>query len=591
MRILGILILAGPIFGVFAQQVRTTWHDPARLHIKEVYTVTDTVHNIRNGAYTSFFLNGNIESRGHFRNHKSVGIWEFYYESGRLKMRGELLNNTNAGLWEFYYENGNKSMEGVMKGPLREGKWNYYYEDGALKETGTYLDGKRQGIWKTYYEDGTLKSDGDFTDDYALVTEYYHSGKIAGQGPRLGSRKVGRWRYFLEADGTLLSEGDYSDGLKTGEWLGYFPNGQVASRGFYAAGEPDGSWTYYHPNGRISSTGSFTAGRKDGYWVSYDTDGRKIGEVHISDGTGKVQEFYPSGKLKVTGTLVNDKREGVWNFYREDSTLEGRCEYQNDKGHYNGYYPNGAIQTRGDMEGARKVGSWEIYDPYGKLTGYYKPYYEDPGLMQEIVSHASRMQRTTTSARRGFGYFTERTNEFKGIIVGGNPMLIFAGRLPATVEFYNQERLGHEFEFTGIRNPFFISDRNMVVDKPYNRGYSMAVRQKFYHPKKAGMWYFAHELRFTNLGHFVNKEVAPDNVITFSASEQRIQYGVLTGYRFMQRNNKKGFSLDVFMGLSFGYRNFDAAPQSEPHFNSLEQRPLVVNLQGGFHFGHVFQAR
>jgi hypothetical protein len=243
------------------------------------------------------------------------------------------------------------------------------------------------------------------------------------------------------------------------------------------------------------------------------------------------------------------------------------------------------------MEGDKKTGTWEIYDPYGRLTGYYKPYYDESALGAAIAKLSTHSTRNTPPVRRGFSYFIERTNEFKGIILSGNPMLVFAGRLPVAVEFYNQERLGHEFEFTGLRDPFFVADRSITTDKPFERGYSMAIRQKFYNPKKAAMWYFAHELRFINMGHFINKEVAANNVITFSASEQRIQYGLLTGYRLMQRNNKKGFSLDIFLGLDFGYRNFDVSPQSEPFFAAVRQKPLVVTGQGGFHVGYVFQAR
>lgn len=571
--------------------LRKTWHDAGHQFIKEIYQVKDTIRNIRNGLYTSYYINGNIESKGYFQNNQSTGIWEFYYESGNLKMRGVLQNNTNAGHWEFFYESGNKSMEGIMNGRLREGKWNYYYEDGALKETGTYIAGKRHGVWKSYYEDGVLKSEGEFSDDYGVITEFYHSGKVAGSGPRIGTRKVGRWRYFSEADGTLSSEGDYTDGRKNGAWVSYYPSGKIAAQGSYVNGEPTGLWSYYHPNGQLSSTGTFTDGKKDGYWVSYSVDGSKLSECRLANGTGQYQEYYPSGKLKITGNMVDGQREGEWIFYREDGTREGVCQYEKDRGRFTGFYQNGALHVRGDMEGDKKIGTWEIYDPYGKLTGYYKPYYDEPKLTNEIVQLSKNTTRVATNVRRGFGYFNERTNEFKGIILEGNPMLVFAGRLPMAIEFYNQERLGHEFEFTGIRDPFFVADHNIAFDKPFKRGYSMAMRQKFYNPVKAGMWYFAHEIRFTNLGHFVNEEVAPDNVITFSASEQRVQYGMLLGYRIMQRNNRKGFTLDLFAGINLGYRNFDASAISRSYFNSVNQKPLATTFQGGLHIGHVFSAR
>ena len=106
-------------------------------------------------------------------------------------------------------------------------------------------------------------------------------------------------------------------------------------------------------------------------------------------------------------------------------------------------------------------------------------------------------------------------------------------KLPLGIEFYLQERIGHEFEFIGIRDPFFNADLDISPGKLYERGYSIAIKQKFYNPLKAGMWYFGQEIRFTNLGHFVNQNQVnsqnPDDIFTFNAVEQRIEWGALLG--------------------------------------------------------------
>jgi len=143
----------GPIFfGVvlhvaFAQSfgqgvTRYTYHDTQKKNIKEAYQVKDTVKNILNGRYVSYFLNGRIESKGQFLNNETSGVWEFYYETGNLRMRGILRQNSNFGLWEYFYENGQKSMEGTIDGKAREGIWKIYYESGELKETGEFTANK-----------------------------------------------------------------------------------------------------------------------------------------------------------------------------------------------------------------------------------------------------------------------------------------------------------------------------------------------------------------------------------------------------------------------------------------------------------------
>ncbi len=582
--VLGLVLCSA---GAFAQGfVRQSWHDPEKKNMKEVYFVKDTVRNIMHGPYTSYFLNGNIESKGAFLNNETTGIWEFFYESGNLKMRGALKKNTNSGHWEYFFENGRKSMEGTINGKSREGDWTMYYENGAVKETGSYLNNQRNGLWKSYYEDGVLKSEAEYTDDYGRCTEYYHSGKIAGEGPKTGTRPVGHWRYYAEGDGTLQSEGDYENGNKNGQWISYFSSGRIASRGNYADGQPNGLWEYYFEDGSLSSAGAYLGGQKDGYWKSLTADGKTINEVTFEGGRGEYREYYPGGKLKVTGSIVDMKREGAWTFYYEDGKKEGECEYVSGRGIYRGYYPNGALQTKGELNDDLRVGTWEIYEPDGTLSGYYKPFYDQKKLTKEIVALSQRKAAPKRANR--FTYFDERTNEFRGVILGGNPMFMFAGRFPLAVEFYSQERLGHEFEFIGIRDPFFTSDESIAPNKLFERGYSMAIRQKFYNPIKAGMWYFGHEIRFTNTGHFVNQEVTPGNVVTFSSSEQRIQYGIVLGYRVMQRNNGGGFTLDIFVAGDIGYRNFDSAPGNEQYFSDVKQNEFAGNLNFGLNFGNIF---
>ena len=73
----------------------------------------------------------------------------------------------------------------------------------------------------------------------------------------------------------------------------------------------------------------------------------------------------------------------------------------------------------------------------------------------------------------------------------------------------------------------------------------------------------------------------PDDVYTFNAVEQRIEWGVLLGYRIMRRNNATGFTIDAFISGDIGYRGFNVDPimlrilkiltriNSQKHFTSV----------------------
>lgn len=574
----------------FSQGVtRQTYHDAERKHLKEVYQVKDNVNNILHGRYISYFLNGKIESKGQFENNETTGVWEFYYETGTLKMRGILLKNANFGLWEYFYENGQKSMEGIINGKNREGEWKTFYENSQLKEVGNYNHSKRTGLWKMYYEDGSLKAEINYTDDAGEMREYHHSGKLMGVGQRNGTRNTGHWKYFRE-DGSLESEGAYENGKKEGEWKYYHKNGTVAAKGNFDGDESHGMWEYYFEDGKVSSSGEFLDGRKTGYWKAFDNDGSVKSEVTFDkSGSGEYKEYYANGKIKVKGQLISEKRQGKWQFFYADGTLEGECDYVDGKGVYKGYYPNGVLQTKGNMDDDKKVDTWEMYEADGKLSGYYRPFYDNRKLGNEITSLAekSSINKTVSKGKR-FTWFDQRFNEFRGLILGTNPVFLFAGELPLAAEFYLQERLGHEFEFIGIRDPFFKADEDVAPGMEFIRGYSICIKQKFYNPLKAGMWYFGHEIRFTNLGHFRNIPIIqlPDNFVTASSVEQRIEYGVLLGYRVLQRNNGSGLALDAFISGDLGYRGFDA-DTNYGNFFSVNQSKLSTSFHFGLNFGHV----
>lgn len=570
---------------------RQTYHDAAKKYIKEVYKVKDTIRNVLHGPYISYYMNGNIESKGNFSNNETSGVWEFFFETGSLRMRGILKQSANYGMWEYFYESGQKSMEGTINGKNREGVWTMYYENGKVKEVGEYVNNKRNGLWRSYYEDGTtVRGEITYSDDFGRYTEYDQAGKVLSEGPKMGTRQVGHWRYYSPLDGTLESEGDFENNRRNGDWINYYPGGNIASKGKYENDVPAGKWEYFFEDGKVSASGQYLGGQREGYWSAFSNSGEKENDATYVNGTGEYREYYKSGKLKAKGLIVNNHRHGHWEYYYEDGKLEGEADYENGKGTYRGYYPDGTVQTKGQVEEEKRVGTWEIYERDGKLSGYYKPFYSEKNIGNEVAELAKKETPVARVKGKHFDYFDARSNEFRGVILGGNPVLMFAGRFPVGAEFYSQERLGHEFEFIGIRDPFFEADGRVAADKPFQRGYSIAIKQKFYNEERVGMWYFGHEVRFTNLGHFVNvmTPLLPARAITISATDQRIEYGVLLGYRLMQRNDKKGFTMDMFISGDAGYRSVDMREEYEPNFNDVKQSKFVTSLHLGLNIGYVF---
>jgi hypothetical protein len=71
-----------------------------------------------------------------------------------------------------------------------------------------------------------------------------------------------------------------------------------------------------------------------------------------------------------------------------------------------------------------------------------------------------------------------------------------------------------------------------------------------------------------------------------SATEQRAEYGILLGSRFMKNNRGDGFTLDGFVGYSIGYRIFDVDPTFAYAFDSVDQSPFSHTFRFGFNIGY-----
>jgi len=94
-------------------------------------------------------------------------------------------------------------------------------------------------------------------------------------------------------------EYEVKNGLKDGEFILYFTNGNVEIKGKIVDGENEGEWNYYYANKLLQSQGGFKNDLVDGKWVWY----------------------FPNGNLKEEGKYVDGKREGEWLSYNDGGGL------------------------------------------------------------------------------------------------------------------------------------------------------------------------------------------------------------------------------------------------------------------------------
>lgn len=605
-----------PIATLLAQSEVIQYYDSEKTQPKERFSVLGGAPSVLQGPYTAYFIDSTVSINGYYTNNQASGYWQYFYENGHPKMQGILKENVNHGLWEYFYENGNLQMKGIVYDSLRHGSWAFYYESGRLKNEGTFENGAKVGEWRYYYEDGVLKAIETYQKDSIEYVEFYESGNTRLAGARVKGKNTGLWTSYYE-DGTIRSEGSYIVGRRDGIWKFYHENGKLSSMGDFVEGSTVGKWTYYYQNGNISAEGVEKNGVKEGYWKLYHSSGDIKGEAIFNEGEGTYREFYEDGQLKVEGRVEQGLNQGKWSYYYPDGTLEGESIYKKGKGTHTGYYRDGATKMKGALENNERVGVWELFRPDGTLAGYYESIYEDNKPVFRSLRQAEKNTSDTVEAdkplnpdylyrKKNSRYFKPRINELRSVIVGVNPLALLLHRLPLSVEYYMQERLGYELEVGIKRNPFFLLNRNIDLGIVYQRGGFIGLKQKFYHPDTpSGIFYYGHRLGFDYLFHQTNTETSgPVQYDSRTiANSQTINYSLLIGTRLMKdadminsrltkENQAGGLTIDLSAGVGVGYSFFQRSYQDNPQFDlmleGVNQSRVTFPLYLGVAVGYAF---
>ncbi|MBK6264668.1 toxin-antitoxin system YwqK family antitoxin [Marivirga sp. S37H4] len=604
MRIIfwAILYLSSLHLHAQSKEVRV-YYDDEREHLQERYFVKDMDHSVLYGDYESYYISGQLKSKGKYENNESFGQWKYFYENGSLKMKGQLKDNSNHGFWSYYYENGKLRMEGNIYEGKREGEWVYYFETGVIKSEGAYLNDIKNGLWSYYYEDGTLKGQAIYDLGNGLYKEFYPDGALKLEGFIRNEKSDSLWKSYYET-GELKSKGHYLEGAKDGKWTYYFKDGNVSGEGDFIDNLSHGKWVYYYENGAVKAEGAERAGKREGYWKLYYNDGVLKGEGVYEAGSGSYKEFYESGKLKLKGQVLEGKNHGPWTYYYETGELEGKINYEEGVGEYSGFYKDGTLKMTGEIEEGVKRGTWELYDEKGQLVGYYKPIYEE---YEPILRQAKSKSDSNTAGTKynkpeyrfkskSGSYFQSRNNDFPTVILQANPFNMIFGDLQVSVEYNIQQRIGYELLVHTFRNPFFANSFNLRAGDDFFNGYGFSFRQRFYHKdSKFGVPYFGHSVSYTNVNHLKLYESSNNgSEIKAQIQAQGVRYGLLVGSRILQNLNDSGFTFDINAGINFNYYFYgnENNTADQPNiFEELKNKKFILQPIVGLSFGYVFRIK
>lgn len=135
-----------------------------------------------------------------------------YYRIGKIDR--SIINV--SGAFTDYFLDGNLALQATMNGIVLVGEAIYYHPNGQVKEKGQYRDGLRTGRWTYFYPNGKIEKVMEFGVDELLIWEAY-----ANDGEVLV--RDGKGRFTTHFSNTkqctpFEARGEVIAGRKTGDW-------------------------------------------------------------------------------------------------------------------------------------------------------------------------------------------------------------------------------------------------------------------------------------------------------------------------------------------------------------------------------------
>lgn len=141
-----------------------------------------TVKTKKDGKFTDYYSNGNVKTKGAYKDGMKHGRWRKWDSEGNLIYDGSFKYGEKEGFWR-EIENGVES-KGKYKGGKRFGPWE---ETSPLSQVkGSYVNGKRDGFWEARYDDASYKGyykndekDGVWDENGEKIR--YKNGKVVSE--------------------------------------------------------------------------------------------------------------------------------------------------------------------------------------------------------------------------------------------------------------------------------------------------------------------------------------------------------------------------------------------------------------------------
>lgn len=234
-------------------------------------------------------------------------------------------------------------------------------------------NGLKQGAWRKFHVDSeNIFYKGQFKDDkpYGEFIYYYRDGKVKGYMRYDNAGVICRSEAF-HPNGALMATGKYINQEKDSTWQYYTMSKLHKSTENWKAGVKHGEEITYYADGNVLELITWSEGKREGKWEQY-FEGNKpkiVGEYLEDEYEGNMIFYYPNGQIEVEGKYVNGLRDGSWYYYNEDGSINTQTLYSSGKvlrekketGVFSEHTPDGILLSEFTYKNGEKQGPFKIY--------------------------------------------------------------------------------------------------------------------------------------------------------------------------------------------------------------------------------------
>jgi antitoxin component YwqK of YwqJK toxin-antitoxin module len=105
--------------------------------------------------------------------------------------------------------------------------------------------------------------------------------------------RQGEFLIYYE-NGNIEIKGQMDNNINVGKWQYFYESSEIESEGNFVNNQPEGKWVWYFRSGELKEEGNFKLGRRVGKWRNFDVNGNVIHEKEFSfdDTTNVTEKFF-----------------------------------------------------------------------------------------------------------------------------------------------------------------------------------------------------------------------------------------------------------------------------------------------------------